>query len=136
VDLDGAQFGRVVRTGLRVPVMLMESGDSCVTGTCPLTGAANTADRATARRLLAAGTGPAWRYRVEGMRHFNFSDYATYYVAAPLRPLLALGGIDGDAGLRITDAYLAAFLDHAVRGRPEPLLSGRAAPYPQVRAQG
>ncbi|MGH3320979.1 MAG: hypothetical protein ACRDN9_12485 [Streptosporangiaceae bacterium] len=52
---------------------------------------------------------------INGTLHFNFSDYAVYYLAAPLRHLIPLGGIDGDLGLTITNAYLAAFLDHTVK---------------------
>jgi hypothetical protein len=106
-----------------------------VTGACQPADTASRADRATARTLLAASTGPAWCFQIDGSGHFNFSDYAAYYLAAPLRHLLALGTIDGDRGLTITNAYVAAFLDHAVRGTPQRLLTGRSTPYPQVRAQ-
>jgi hypothetical protein len=134
VDLDGTQFGPVVSAGLGKPMMLVASQDSCVTGTCRVRSTSDRADQATARRLLAASTGRAWCYQVDGTGHFNFSDYSAYYLAAPLRHLLALGAIDGDRALTITNAYLVAFLDHAVRARPEPLLTG-SPPYPQVRAQ-
>lgn len=67
------------------------------------------------------------------------ADQATVrtLLAVPIRHLLALGPIDGHLGLRITNAYLAAFLDHTLQGRdePEPLLTGKSATYPQVRAQ-
>jgi hypothetical protein len=69
------------------------------------------------------------------MLHFNFSDYAAYYLAAPVRHLVALGPINGDLGLTITNAYLTAFLDHTVKSQPQPLLTGQSTPYPQVRAQ-
>lgn len=134
-DIDGTQYGPVVHTGLGRPLLILASQDSCVTGTCRPSGTADLADRATARTLLTAGAGPAWCYQIEGSRHFNFSDYAAYYLAAPIRHLLALGPIDGHLGLRITNAYLAAFLDHTLQGRDEPLLTGKITPYPQVRAQ-
>jgi dienelactone hydrolase len=134
-DLDGTEFGPVVRTGLNKPMMLLASQDSCVTGTCDPTNVTERANLATARTLLAASTGPTWCYQIEGMLHFNFSDYAAYYLAAPVRHLLALGPINGDLGLTITNAYLTAFLDHTVKSQPEPLLTGQSTPYPQVRAQ-
>ncbi|MGH3377212.1 MAG: hypothetical protein ACRDP6_20980, partial [Actinoallomurus sp.] len=134
-DIDGTQYGPVVHTGLGKPLLILASQNSCVTGTCQPSGTADLTDQATARTLLTAGTGPAWCYQIEGSRHFNFSDYAAYYLAAPIRHLLALGPIDGHLGLRITNAYLAAFLDHTLQGRNEPLLTGKSAPYPQVRAQ-
>ncbi|GAA4632835.1 alpha/beta hydrolase [Actinoallomurus vinaceus] len=134
VDLDGTQFGPVVRTGLGRPTMIVGSAGSCVTGVCRATDAVSRADAAAARTLLAASTGAAWCYELAGSHHFNFSDYASYYLAAPLRRLLDLGPIDGGLGLRITGVYLAAFLDHAVRSRPEPVLSGASAPYSRMRA--
>lgn len=116
VDLDGTQFGPVVRRGLRVPALLMASGDSCVTGVCRPADAAARTDRATARRMVAAGTGPVWTRTLPRARHFDFSDYPAYYLAAPLRSLLPLGPADGARDLRAADAYVTAFLDHAVRG--------------------
>ena len=117
-NLDGTQFGTVVRTGVDHPTLTLGSDDSCVTGTCHATSAADRADVAVARRLFAAGTGPNLCYRISGMRHFNFSDYGAYWLAAPLRALLALGSIDGNRGLAVAAGYLDAFLDHAVRGAP------------------
>lgn len=134
VDLDGTPFGAVVHDGLSRPLMIIGSENSCVTGTCHPEDAESREIRAAARSLLAASTGPAWCYQIDGTQHFNFSDYAAYYLASPLRQLVPLGGIDGDRGLTIIGAYLAAFLDHAVRGGPQPLLAGRAGRYPEVRA--
>ncbi|MCO6006900.1 hypothetical protein NE236_18085 [Actinoallomurus purpureus] len=134
-DLDGTQYGPVARTGLNKPMMITAAQDSCVTGICRPTDTANRSDLATARAMLTAGTGPAWRYQIEGARHFNFTDYAAYYLAAPIRYLLALGTIDGDLGLQITNAYLSAFVDHTLRNSPEPLLTGQTSPYPQVQIQ-
>jgi dienelactone hydrolase len=131
-DLDGTQFSA---RGLNKPMMIIGSANSCVTGTCRPDDPMARAERDTARSLLAASTGPAWCYQIDGTQHFNFTDYAAYYLAAPIRPLVPLGTIDGGLGLTITNAYLAAFLDHTVRGTDEPLLTGAASPYPQVRAQ-
>lgn len=131
-NLDGTQYGPIIHTGLARPMLTMGSETSCVTGTCEPVGAGDRADQATARSLLAASTGPAWSYRITGMRHFNFSDFDAYYLAAPLRTLLALGSVPRGRGLAITNAYLTAFLDHAVRDQPSPLLSGAARPFPEV----
>lgn len=135
VDLDGTQYGSVVHTGLDRPMLLVGSENSCVTGTCQPSDPADQSSRDTARALLAASKGPIWCYQLDGAEHFNFSDYGSYYLAAPLRSQLALGAIDGDDALAITDAYLAAFVEHVARGRVEPLLAGRSSPYPQVEVQ-
>ncbi|MFE9574389.1 alpha/beta hydrolase [Streptomyces sp. NPDC006692] len=134
-DLDGTQFGTVVHSGLGKPMMLLASQSSCITGTCRPSNADEQSERDAARALLAASTGPVWSYRLNGAEHFNFSDYGAYYLAAPIRSVVGLGSIDSDEALTITNAYLAAFVDHVARGLPEPLLAGRPSPYPQVEVQ-
>ncbi|HEU5043478.1 MAG TPA: hypothetical protein VFT75_05025 [Nocardioidaceae bacterium] len=133
VDLDGTPFGPVVQRGLHAPLMIIGADGSCTTGTCQPTSAVERRIRASARSLLAASTGPTWCYSIDGAKHFNFTDYAAYYLAAPLRTLVPLGSIDGRRGLSITDGYVTAFLDHAILGRSEPQLAGRANRYPDVR---
>ncbi len=118
VDLDGTQFGPVAKAGLRKPMMILASQDSCAAGTCQPRNAADRADRDTARTMLAAGTAPCQCQQLAGLQHFNFSDYAAYYLAAPLRHLLALGPVDGKRGLRRVNATLSAFL-----GRVMPVTS-------------
>lgn len=133
-DLDGTQYGAVVQTGLARPMMLIGSQNSCITGTCRPTSAGDRASQDTARTLLAASRGDAWCFAIDGAEHFNFSDYGSYYLAAPIRSLIQLGPIDGTRALTIVDQYLAAFADHVTRGDREPLLTG-AAPHPQVQVQ-
>lgn len=133
-DLDGSAYGTVVHSGLTTPMMLVGSEDSCVAGACQPTDPNQQDERDAARTLLAASTGPVWCYRIRGAEHFNFSDYGTYYLAAPIRALVGLGSIDGGQALTITDAYLTAFADHVTQNRPEPLLTG-PSPYPQVEVQ-
>ena len=126
VDLDGTAFGPVVHGGLHAPLMIIGAATSCTTGTCRPTGAVERGIRTSARALLAASTGPTWCFNIAGTEHFNFTDYAAYYLALPLRSLVPLGGIDGRRGLSITNSYVMAFLDHVVRGQREPLLTGPA----------
>lgn len=133
VDLDGTQYGTVVHSGLAKPMMLVGSQNSCVTGTCEPDPDSRT-DRTTALSMVNAGTGPAWCYRISGAEHFNFTDYGAYYLAAPTDSLIGLGPIDGGEALTITNAYLGAFIDHAVSGRPETLLAA-PSPYPQIQVQ-
>nr|WP_238342294.1 hypothetical protein [Actinopolymorpha rutila] len=134
VDLDGKEFGPVVHTGLRVPLMLVGSENSCVTGTCSPASDTDRGDLAVARSLLAASTGEEYAYSITGARHFNFTDYGAYYLARPLRALLALGPIDGDRALTVQNAYLVAFLDHVVHGSSRPLLTAsHSSKYPEVR---
>lgn len=123
VDLDGTQFGAVVGAGLDRPLMLVSSGDSCITGSCPDGAAVNPGDRQIARTLLQHSHGPAWCRSIAGVRHFNFSDYGAYYIAYPLRRLLALGSLDGARALQTIDATVIAFATYATTGRTHPALS-------------
>lgn len=135
VDLDGKEFGPVVHAGLRAPLMILGSENSCVTGTCSATSDQDRGDLAVARSLLRAGTGEEYAYSIIGARHFNFTDYGAYYLARPLRALLALGPIDGHRALTVQNAYLVAFLDHAVHGSARPLLTAsQSTSFPEVRA--
>jgi hypothetical protein len=116
VDLDGAAFGEVVRTGLNRPFMIVGSENSCVTGRCRPDDATSAHVQDTARLLLAASTGPRWCPSIAGTAHFNFTDYAAYYLAPPVSTLIPLGPIDGYDGLAIAATYVHAFLDHAANG--------------------
>ncbi len=134
VDLDGKEFGPVAHAGLRAPLMLLGSENSCVTGTCAVASSSDRGDLAVARSLLSASTGEEYAYSITGARHFNFTDYGAYYLARPLRALLALGSIDGDRALTVQNAYLVAFVDHAVHGADRSLLTAsHPGSFPEVR---
>ena len=116
-DLDGTPYGPVVRTGLTKPVLLLSSETNGAAGD------------PSARALFAASSGTTLAYTITGARHFDFTDYAAYYLAEPLRLTMPLGGIDGRRVLTITNGYLGAFLDRAARDTAwtEPT-------YPEVHA--
>jgi hypothetical protein len=59
---------------------------------------------------------------IDGTKHFDFTDYAAYYLAPPLRLLLPLGSIDGDRALRVTGDYLTQFLAGSLDGPTTNLL--------------
>jgi dienelactone hydrolase len=105
-DLDGTPYGPVVNRGLTKPLLLLSSGpDGAATDT-------------STRLLFHASTGSSHAYTIPDARHFDFTDYAAYYLAAPLRLLLPLGSIDGRRVLTITNGYLGGFADSAARGSP------------------
>ncbi|MGW7417989.1 alpha/beta hydrolase family protein [Streptomyces sp. NPDC054863] len=72
-----------------------------------------------------------WRrwLSVDGMQHLSFTDVASLgkQLGFPLQDL------DGDRASALTRAYVAAFADTHLRGRPSPLLDGPSAHYPEVR---
>jgi dienelactone hydrolase len=100
-DLDGTPFGPVVTEGLHRPALLLSSGTDGV-------------DQDPAAHTLA-GTSGGWvrAYTIAAARHFDFTDYARYWLAAPVRKLLPLGD---RRTLGTTLDYLAAFLSGALRG--------------------
>jgi dienelactone hydrolase len=115
-DLDGTPYGPVVGTGLSKPLLLMSSGGD------------GAATDASTRLLFRASSGTAHAYTIPDARHFDFTDYAAYYLAAPLRLLLPLGHLDGRRVLTITSGYLGAFADSAAHGSP-----WTAPTYPEIR---
>ncbi|GIF22386.1 dienelactone hydrolase [Actinoplanes tereljensis] len=90
-DLDGTPYGQVATSGLDKPALLLGSA-------------------AGSRRLIAAG---ARAYPLPGAGPLDMSDYAAYWLAAPVRRALRLG--DPGTG-RIAEDYLAAFLDAVTNG--------------------
>ncbi|MFF5970423.1 alpha/beta hydrolase family protein [Streptomyces sp. NPDC012769] len=65
---------------------------------------------------------------VSGSDHFSFSDgpVIQHHFGLPAGP------IPVDRALTVTRAYLAAFFDQHLRGRPQPLLTGPSAQHPEV----
>lgn len=125
VDIDGSQFGAAVTHGLPVPLLLMGHQGSCMTALCTPANASDRADLATARTLLSHSRGHAWSISLDRTEHFDFTDYAAYYLALPLRMLLPLGGMEGDHALRATSEYLTRFLDTSFRRTSSP-------PFPSI----
>ncbi|MFF0271405.1 hypothetical protein [Kribbella sp. NPDC004536] len=113
VDLDGSQFGDVVRKGVKAPMMLLGADNSCITSVCG-PDAKNDTDRDRALSLLKASTGTSWCATIPGTRHFNFTDYGVYYLAYPLRKFLPLGSVGPRHALTVTSGYLNTFLSHVI----------------------
>lgn len=74
-----------------------------------------------------------YRYfvKVRGAEHMDFSDAP---LLSPLAKLTgASGPIDTSRMLALTNAYVTAFFDRHLLGKPAALLSGPSPAYPQVR---
>jgi dienelactone hydrolase len=113
-DLDGTPYGMVATTGLRRPLLMLSSASG------------GAVEDPSARSLFAASGSTAWAYTIAGAQHFDFTDYAAYWLAAPVRAALPLGS---SRTLATTGKYLTAFLDSAVHGT-----AWRAPPITGVRA--
>ncbi|MBI1320846.1 MAG: hypothetical protein GC168_18125 [Candidatus Hydrogenedens sp.] len=83
-------------------------------------------------------TGPGFRIDVRGAGHLNFSDVGllTETYSSPLwrhsQSPLDIGRGDSVRLLRVTNAYLAGFLDEYLKDTPSPLLDGPSSDYPEV----
>lgn len=137
-DLDGEQFGRVVRDGVRTPALIIGSEGSCVTGGCVATSGDDRQTRDAAREFRAASTGPLHVYDIRGTEHFNFADFAAMYLAPPLRQAMPLGSINGAQGLRLAEEYVDAFFDSVLSGASSagtatPTVLACPPPHPEVR---
>jgi dienelactone hydrolase len=119
VDLDGSQFGDVVRKGVKAPILLLGADDSCITSVCG-PDAKNDVHRNRALSLLKASSGTSWCATIPGSRHFNFTDYGVYYLAYPLRKFLPLGSVGPRHALTVANGYVTTFLSHTIYNTAAP----------------
>ena len=126
-DLDGLLFGQVRTSGLSRPFLLM-NGEP---------GFAAEPNRAGFWKKLH---GPHYAVDVKGAQHFAFSDLVFLVpvlmrtnptAGAAARQLV--GNVDGLATLAAERAYISAFFDRSLRGKPQPLLAKTPGPFAGVR---
>jgi predicted dienelactone hydrolase len=79
--------------------------------------------------------GPRLHMVIDGTEHADLSDITVFKAAIDLSALFETGPIDGVRALGIQRAYLAAWLDFALRGRHSPLLRAESPRYPEVDFQ-
>ena len=118
VNIDGLDIGTVSTSGLAAPMLLLGHAGSCVTALCHPSAPDDRRDRSVAMGMVRSGTGPTWSVDVGDTAHFDFTDYAAYRLALPLRLLLPLGGHSGSHGLLAGDECVLDFLDRATGVRP------------------
>jgi predicted dienelactone hydrolase len=126
-DLDGLLFEPARTAGLSRPFLLMSADPGF-------------ADVPNVAGFWSKLRGPRYAIDVEGARHFAFSDLATLVpqlvradptTGQSLRQLV--GDLDGFATIAAERAYLLAFFDRFLRGRPAALLAGGSGPFAGVR---
>ncbi len=71
---------------------------------------------------------------VMGTRHFNFTDDALLFEPA-MHVAGLFGPINPQRGEEITRAYVGAFFDRELLGKPAPLLNGPLEAYPEVHVE-
>jgi hypothetical protein len=67
-------------------------------------------------------------FTVKGMAHESFSDYGILMgqLGVPMQ------NVEGTRAMRIMTRYVAAFFDRNLNGKPQPLLDGPSAEFPEV----
>jgi predicted dienelactone hydrolase len=139
VNLDGANWTEVGRTGLTQPAMLI-TVERDEEGPCPdsdaYPAAVCEADRevtTTGWRVVAETAQPSYTVTVAGASHLSFLDLP--FLPAQAGGMVEAGvratTIDPTRMWRITSDYLLAFFAEHLKGEPAPLLAGPAA-YPDV----
>jgi dienelactone hydrolase len=79
--------------------------------------------------------GPRLHIVIAGAEHDDLSDIAVFKAAFPGHPFFRTGPIEGARAVAVQRAYLVAWLDHVLRGWPNPLLRGESPRYPEVDFQ-
>jgi hypothetical protein len=133
IDMDGATTASIPGHGLSRPFLFLGKQSNYTPGSA---GAATTSQR---RRKPGAVT--TWEHDwelmtgwkrwlvVAGAVHASFTDLA---LVADQIGIETDAGIPGTRSLDITRAYVRAFFDHHVRGRPQTLLDQPSPLYPEV----
>jgi dienelactone hydrolase len=84
-------------------------------------------------------TGPRLYAVVDGMKHNDLTDLTVFKAVIDPSELLsvgiAVGPIDGERSLLVQRRYVATWLDFALRGRDDRLLSGESSHFPEVDFQ-
>ncbi|HWG58367.1 MAG TPA: hypothetical protein VN661_04895 [Candidatus Acidoferrales bacterium] len=135
VNMDGTQFGGVAAAGIAQPFMFMFS-DSPLPSAAELD-SANPSVRYTAEvdqrdyKRIAESLARRGGYRLtlHGSSHLNYTDRPLF---SPWRRLTDSGPLDARLAEREINAYLLAFFEKYLNGKPEPLLQGSSSPYTAV----
>src|SRR5262249_23898725 len=122
--LDSSPLGQVSPdTGLDRPVLLM--GDQ----------RRSPADDPDWAAFYDRLRGPRLHLVIGGAGHDDLSDVAVFKATFGPTPFFDTGLITGTRAVAVERAYLVAWLNQALRGRPSPLLRGESPRYPEVDFQ-
>lgn len=134
-DLDGSmaysqstrEFGRVADEGLDRPFLLMSAGGH------------SAASDASWRAFLEHQRGPVLQLHLPEGRHFSYTDQQLLVPGLGLDEAVRttfVGTVDPVRSVGAQRAYLTAFFDRYLRGKPSALLDGPSPRYPDIRFLG
>ncbi|HEY3502975.1 MAG TPA: lipase [Actinocatenispora sp.] len=118
VNLDGTPQIPLPASGLSRPFLMVGAAENHVPG----------ADRKWDTEWSRLTGWRRW-LTVTGSAHFTFTDYPLLADQLGIPPV---SSVPGARSVRITRAYVSAFLREHLRGAPDPLLAGPSPTYPEV----
>ncbi|WP_433235796.1 alpha/beta hydrolase family protein [Streptosporangium sp. CA-135522] len=125
VNLDGGYVGPVARTGVAKPFLQMAAQSHTRAGD------------PTWQSFWAGSSGWKREVRLAGAQHGSFTDLQAMFpqLAATLKNVPAaelIGTINPGRSVAAQRAYVTAFFDLHLKGRPTHLFDGPAAPHPEA----
>ena len=123
---DGWMFGEVATRGLDKPYLVMNDDGPPIISTRLQSKDVQTRREAELTQIDIDNLNHTFRayggymLTIRGSRHFDFSDRPLY---SPIRRLTEAGTISAVRVHEITEAYTLQFFQHALQGKPAPLLA-------------
>ena len=117
IDLDGFLYGDIIETNLTKPFLFMH-------------GEPSVPQAYITELFYERSESTAYRMKIWGARHDNFSDVSLY--GGFFRQEDKLGSIDGDRCVEIQNAYITSFFDKHLRGFKAPLMESQSPAFPEV----
>ena len=136
IILDGVLQGPVAQTGLNKPLFRIKaeslempagSENSPIQSTRVHAQMALLGEGALASSFQRFG---GYNVEIRGIDHENFSDKGFF---SPFHSLSGIGSLPQSRAAAIISSYVVAFFLQTLRGVPQPILSSRTSPFPEVR---
>ena len=127
VDMDGAPYGTVIKTGLNKPFMFLVADHSSETDSVSVHIKSNIEE---IYRSLPENH--YWIY-LKGAQHFNFSDLPFQKELLISRLSGATGSIGDKRGLEIISSCLLAFFDEYLKGEASTQIYDLNKQYPEIK---
>jgi predicted dienelactone hydrolase len=127
VDMDGAPYGTVIKTGLNKPFMFLLADHRSETDSVSVHIKSNIAEI-----YNSLPENHYWIY-LEGAQHFNFSDLPFQKEFLISRLSGATGSIGDKRGLEIISSCLLAFFDEYLKGQASTQIYNLNKQYPEIK---
>jgi len=137
IDMGGSMFGEVAEAGVPRPFLFMDdetprpSADELIQSNTQKRLYAQTVERDFRLEALSLEKYGGYQIAIAGTEHGNYTDQPADLSLWDY--LTDLGRINPARGFRIINAYTVAFFDQYLKNRPQPLLEGASAAFPEVR---